>query len=192
MSCRLLFATASIGLLLSLPSAVPAATTTATLNVSASVSASCTLTATAITFGALTSAISTTPVNATGTITVNCTPSDALSIALNGGSNATSGQRHLANGANTLTYNINQPNAAGTAPSSPLVAWGDSGATATGAPYTTTGTGANQVLNVYGVVPAQTATLAAGNYIDLDHRDADLLSRMGEAHARPALACGRP
>lgn len=143
-----------------------AATSNATLSVTASVASSCTLAATAVAFGTLSSSLATTPVNATGTITVNCTPGAALSISLNGGSNATGGQRSLANGASKVTYNLTQPTAAGNAISSPAVSWGDGGATATGTAFSTTGTGANQVLNVYGTIPAQATSLAAGTYSD--------------------------
>lgn len=166
MNRRILLAASALGLLALSADLAPAATSNATLNVTASVVASCTLTAGSIAFGTLSSTLSSTPVNATGTITVNCTPGDSLSITLNGGANAASGQRSLANGASKVTYNITQPNAAGTAISSPAVAWGDNGVTATGTPYATTGTGANQTLNVYGTIPAQATTLNSGNYSD--------------------------
>ncbi len=141
---------------------LPAATTTYTMNVTGTVSASCTLTAVAVAFGALSTSANT---NATGSVTVNCTPGNALSIALIGGSNASSGQRRLSNGTNFANYNLFQPTAAGNAQAAGPVAWGDAAVTATGAAFTTTGTGAAQVFNVYGQVPSG-QTLYAGSYSD--------------------------
>jgi spore coat protein U-like protein len=161
---RILLATASVGLMTTWSEIVPAATTNATLGITANVAASCTVAAGTVAFGNLTSALATTPVNATGTVTVNCTPGGALSITLSGGNNLTGSQRALANGASRLNYNLTQPTAAGTAISAPPVAWGDG--TALGAAYAATGTGAAQVLNVYGTLPAQATALISGAYSD--------------------------
>lgn len=162
MTRRVVFLLALAGMMAGATEPAPAATTTYTLNVTASVSASCTLTAAAIAFPALTTTTNTT---ATGSVTVNCTPGDALTIALDAGAHASSGQRQLSNGTNDVTYNLYQPTAAGTAESSPPIAWGDGGTTNSGTTFTTTGTGSSQKFNIYGVVPSG-QTLYAGNYAD--------------------------
>jgi spore coat protein U-like protein len=141
---------------------VPAATATYTLNVSGTVSASCTLTAVAVAFGALSTSANT---NATGSVTINCTPGNSLTIALSGGANASSLQRRISNGTNFANYNLYQPTAAGNAQAAGPVPWGDGSVTATGATFNTTGTGAAQVFNVYGQVPSG-QTLSAGLYSD--------------------------
>lgn len=162
MTRRILLLAATLGAIASSTAYAPAATTTYTLNVTASVSASCTLSAVAVAFGTLSTSANT---NATGSVTVNCTPGDALTIAIGGGANASSGQRRIANGSNYANYNLYQPVAAGNAEAIPVVAWGDGGVTATGAAFTTTGTGAAQVFNVYGQVPSG-QTLYSGSYTD--------------------------
>lgn len=162
MSRRLLVAAAVAGTFVLSIRTAPAATTTYTLNISASVSASCTLSATAVSFGALSTATAT---NGTGSVTVNCTPGDSLTIALDAGSHAASGQRQMVNGSNFATYNLYQPTSAGNAESSPAIAWGDGGTTNSGSTFSTTGTGSNQVFKVYGQVPSG-QTLYSGNYAD--------------------------
>lgn len=156
---RLLLATP---ILLTALSAVPASasTTTASLQVSATAAAACTLTTTPVAFGTLSATAATT---ATGTISVNCTNGDALTIALDGGANGSSGQRRLANGTNYLNYDLYQPNSGNTGESSPATAWGDG--TGLGSIYSVSSTGAAQNLVVYGSVPSG-QSLYVGNYTD--------------------------
>jgi spore coat protein U-like protein len=88
-----------------------------------------------------------------------------MTIELDGGTNAFSGQRRLASGGNYINYHLYQPTAAGNAPSSPAVAWGNGGVSATGSAFTSTCNGNAQLFNVYAQVPAG-QTLFAGTYTD--------------------------
>lgn len=139
-----------------------AATATYVLNVSASVPAVATLSVSPVAFPALSSAGTTTAFSA---VSVTCPPGNALSIALDGGTNAASGQRRMSNGTAFIDYNLYQPNAAGTALSSPPVAWGNGGTTVTGTPFTATCNGGAQAFNVYAQVPSG-QTLPSGTYSD--------------------------
>jgi spore coat protein U-like protein len=133
-----------------------AATATNTFGVSATVIASCTVSATAISFGNYVLA----QLTASGTVTAICTTGTTYVLSLNAGTTvgATVAARLLANGANTLPYNLYTSNAY-------LLIWGD-GTLGTsqmpGGAATYTGTGAAQIYTVYGKIPAnQTSTLGA-------------------------------
>jgi spore coat protein U-like protein len=86
--------------------AVQAATATDTFTVSATVDANCLVSAGTLDFGTYTPNI--TDVTSTATITVNCTQGTGYTVRLNAGMTlgSTVGQRLLANGANTLQYNL--------------------------------------------------------------------------------------
>lgn len=109
---RTVLAAAAIATLVGSMQGTQAATTTTTLGVSASAAAACTLSASAIAFGTLNPSAATT---ATGSVTVNCTNGDSLTIALDAGLNASGTQRQLINGTNKLNYNLYQPTATGNA-----------------------------------------------------------------------------
>jgi len=141
---------------------VRAATTSYTLNVTASVTSTVTLTAAPVSFPPLSAAAATSALSA---LTVTCTPGNALTIALDGGANALSGQRRLANGSYYVNYNLYQPTAAGNAQASPAIAWGNGGASAPGGTFGATCNGAAQVFNVYGQVSSG-QSLFAGTYVD--------------------------
>jgi spore coat protein U-like protein len=160
MTKRILLLTAAIGAFVGTIERGQAASTTSTLGVSATAAAACTLTAAPVAFGTLSTSAAT---SATGSVTVNCTNGDALTIALDAGTSASGSQRRLVNAGNYLNYSLYQPTAAGTAESSPAVAWGDG--TALGSTFGTTSTGAAQVFNVYGSVPSG-QTLYVGAYTD--------------------------
>jgi spore coat protein U-like protein len=139
-----------------------AATTTTTFAVTATVQSTCSATATALAFPAYTPGAGATTGNST--INVKCTKNTPFTVALNAG--ATTGgamtQRLMANGANTLQYNLYTT--AGFA-----TVMGDG----TGGSVTTAGTGLGVAtavpLTVYGQLPdsATNQAAVAGNYSDL-------------------------
>jgi spore coat protein U-like protein len=122
---------------------------------SATVLANCTVSASGVNFGA--SGSINTNVDATGTVSVQCTNATPYSVALNGG-NAGAGdptQRKMSKGTETITYGLYQ-NPARSLP------WGSaSGGNTVGG----TGSGASQALTVYGRVASQ-ATPSPGTYTD--------------------------
>jgi len=125
-------------------------------NTTATVVNNCNISATNLSFAA-TSVLST-ALTATGSITAQCTNGDAYRIALNGGATGNVAARQMARsgGGGTVNYQLYVDSAH-------TSAWGDgTGGTAMA---TGTGTGNQQVLNVYGVVPAQTSP-APGSYSD--------------------------
>lgn len=87
---------------------------------------------------------------------LQCSLGTAYSIALNGGQNATGGQRRMVNSGAYVTYNLYQD-------SGRTQPWGDGGAT--GTVLSGTGTGNSEEVVVYGRVPAQT-TPSPGTYSD--------------------------
>ncbi|WP_345817834.1 spore coat U domain-containing protein (plasmid) [Paraburkholderia sp. PREW-6R] len=99
-----------------------------------------------------------TSLNANGSITAQCTSGDAWRIALNGGSSGSVGGRTMqrSGGGGTVNYQLYSD-------ASHTVAWGDGTASTTAA--SGVGTGYQQIINVYGVVPPQT-TPAPGTYSD--------------------------
>lgn len=126
-----------------------------TFAVSASVVDNCNISATNVAFPA--SGLLTSQINATGTITVQCTAGGAYQVSLSSGASGTMGARTmLRSGGGTVTYQLYTDSAR-------TRVWGDgSGGTLTA---TGVGTGASTNLTVYGAVPAQT-TPAPGNYSD--------------------------
>jgi spore coat protein U-like protein len=123
---------------------------------SATVINNCNISATNVAFPAavvLSSALS-----ATGAITAQCTNGDAFRIALNGGSSANVAARQMqrSGGGGAVNYQLYIDAAYASA-------WGDG--TSGTSMATGTGTGGQQVLTVYGQVPAQT-TPAPGSYSD--------------------------
>jgi spore coat protein U-like protein len=121
----------------------------------ATVLANCSVSASGVNFGA--SGSINTNVDATGTVSVQCTNATPYTVALNGG-NAGAGdptQRKMSKGTETITYGLYQ-NPARSLP------WGStSGGNTVGG----TGSGASQALTVYGRVASQ-ATPSPGTYTD--------------------------
>ena len=96
-------------------------------------------------------------VDATGQVTVTCTPTTSYTVSLNGGTTGgTPTNRKMSKGAERVTYGLYTDNAR----SQP---WGDAGTP--GSTVAGTGTGLAQPLTVYGRVPPQT-TPSAGVYTD--------------------------
>lgn len=95
---------------------------------------------------------------ADGSLTVNCTNGTAYQIGLNNGDNYAGGSRNMKNtsGSETVAYTLWQ-DAGRTEP------WGDTLGTDT---LTGAGTGAEQVIPVYGKVALSTQNLKAASYED--------------------------
>jgi spore coat protein U-like protein len=130
-------------------------TTTTTFNTTASVAAQCNVSAANLAFGAVNPLSS--QVDATKTITVNCTKNSPYTVGLDAGvtSGTTIAQRLMANGANTMQYNLYTNFARSSI-------WGNSSGSwvaGTGAGLATT-----QTLTVYGRVASGQINLAVGNY----------------------------
>jgi len=134
-------------------SAASAGSATANLGVSASIAATCTISTSAVAFGAY----SGTQVDATGTVTANCINGTPWTIGLGTGtgSGATTSNRKMTSGANTLGYGLFSDSTRATN-------WGNSVGVDTVAG---TGSGASQNQTVYGRIPAGTIP-AAGSYAD--------------------------
>jgi len=126
-----------------------------TFTATATISNACNISATNLNFGSVGSLSSS--VSGTSTITVQCTNGDAYNIGLNAGtgSGATVAARLMTYGSYTVTYSLYQN-------STHTTVWGNTIGTNT---VSGTGTGSNQTITVYGLVPVQTAP-AAGIFID--------------------------
>lgn len=124
-------------------------------NLSATVQAACNVNATNMNFGSLT--LLNANVDATSTITAQCTNSTPFNIGLNtgNGSGATVTARKMTNGTKTIVYSLYQNTARTTI-------WGNTVGTDTASGM---GIGANQYLTVYGRVPPQ-VTPAPATYTD--------------------------
>jgi len=134
-------------------SAASAGSATANLGISANVVATCTISTSAVAFGTYSGA----QVDATGTVTANCITGTAWTIGLGAGTGtgATTSNRKMSSGANTLGYALFSD-------STRTTNWGN----AIGADTVAgTGTGASQNQTVYGRIAAGT-TPAPGNYTD--------------------------
>ena len=121
----------------------------------ATVATNCAVSATGINFGS--SGTITSNVDATGSLTVQCTNATPYTVALNGGNSGASDptKRKMAKGAETITYGLYRD----TARTQP---WGSTSGTNT---VGGTGTGSNQALSVYGRVASQ-STPSPGTYTD--------------------------
>lgn len=139
-----------------------AATTNSMLSLSAAVQPVATLTANTLALPVLPLSSTSSAVSA---VTVLCMPGDTVTIALNAGENALSGQRRLTNGSAYINYELYQPTATGNAMSSPPIAWGDGGVTTAGSAFGAPCTGSAQVFNVYAQVPSG-QVMPSGNYAD--------------------------
>lgn len=147
MACRKLALLPSLALLVGtlLPmSLLYAADSTGVLNVSATISSDCTVGASTLAFGTLSSGtVLAGNVDATGTLTINCTNGVAYTIRLGIGTGpaARFSNRVMTSGGNLLNYSIYT-----TAAHTDF--WGDgSGSTAT---VVGTGTGTAQLVSAYG------------------------------------------
>ncbi|MEO5845656.1 MAG: spore coat U domain-containing protein [Caldimonas sp.] len=136
-----------------------AATATATFQVTASVAAQCNVAALDLLFGAVDPLGAN--VDQTTSVTVRCTKNTTYTVGLSAGATAgaTIAQRLMANGADTMNYNLF------TDPARTTI-WGNSAAAPTWVAGTGTGMGNPQVLTVYGRVPSGQTNLAVGSYAD--------------------------
>lgn len=139
------------------PQAAKAATASTTIAVSATVQASCTVSATALTFGSY-NPLSSTPLDATSTITVNCTTGTSYTVGLNAGgtSGATVTTRQMLQSANTLNYSLFRD-------SGHTNNWGNTPGTDT--PASVIATTSAAATTVYGRIPAL-QNVPAGSYTD--------------------------
>lgn len=155
MSTRLLL-TLTIGCAV-LPSAASAQSAQTTMDVSATVVKACLVSATNLAFGSY-DPTATSPADATGAITVTCTPGTGFTVGLNAGttSGSTVSDRKMASGSNRLGYAMYSDAAHTTN-------WGNTPGSDTSAAITATTT--PSVLSVYGRMPAQ-QLVAAGSYTD--------------------------
>ncbi|HEY2187879.1 MAG TPA: spore coat U domain-containing protein [Caldimonas sp.] len=134
-----------------------AATTTTTFQVTANVAAQCTVSALDLGFGAVDPLGGN--VDQTTSVSVRCTKNTTYTVGLNAGTTAgaTLAQRLMANGLDTMNYNLYTDAARTTI-------WGNSAAAPTWVSGTGAGMGTPQTLTVYGRVPSGQTSLAAGNY----------------------------
>ena len=142
----------------SMPAAI-AATATATFQVTANVATQCTVSAADLGFGTVDPLGGN--VDQTTTVTVRCTKNTAYTVGLNAGTTAgaTLAERLMANGGDTMAYNL-YPDAGRT------TVWGTSAAAPTWGAGTGAGMGAPQVLTVYGRVPSGQTNLAVGSFVE--------------------------
>ncbi|MBX3457942.1 MAG: spore coat U domain-containing protein [Candidatus Paracaedibacteraceae bacterium] len=131
-----------------------AATQTSNFTVTATVNANCTIVTNNLDFGNYLGA----QIDASTTMTINCTNGTPYTVALNigTGSGATYANRILTSGASTMNYNLFTDTVRTTV-------WGDG--TSSSQLNNGTGSGTNQTLTVYGRLPgSQTPT--SGTYTD--------------------------
>jgi spore coat protein U-like protein len=127
----------------------------ATFTVSATVAANCLVLAQNINFGSI--GVLSANLDATGQVTVTCTPTTSYTISLNGGTTGSPpASRKMSKGAETVTYGLYKDAARSQV-------WGDAGTP--GSTVAGTGTGLAQNLVVYGRVPPQ-STPSPGLYTD--------------------------
>jgi len=128
-----------------------AASATSSFDVSIQVLATCSISASNMTFSSITTG-TTSNTDATSSLTVNCSNGTPYTIALGNGNNY-SGGRRMTNGSTNINYYL----------------YADSGRSTqwnTAAPQTGTGSGADQVLTVFGRVPSGQSVPQTGSYSD--------------------------
>jgi spore coat protein U domain-containing protein, fimbrial subunit CupE1/2/3/6 len=138
-----------------------ALTATTTFQVSANVLKTCSVSSAALSFGDYTPGAG--ALNGTTTVSVKCTKSTGYQVALNGGTTTggTIAQRLLANGTNTLQYNLYTTGTYATV-------WGDGTGTSVQQAGTGAGIGTANTVTVYGQLPDNTTNQSAvpGGYAD--------------------------
>ena len=145
--------------LIAATSAFAATTTTTTFQVTANVAAQCNVSAANLAFGVVDPLGGN--VDQFTTVTVKCTKNSAYTVGLNAGATAgaTIAQRLMANGADTMQYNLYTD-------AGRTTIWGNSAAAPAWVAGTGAGLGTAQVLNVYGRVPSGQTNLAVGSYTE--------------------------
>ncbi len=138
-----------------------AATSSGSFQVNATVVSSCTVSGSLLNFGSALDPLSAAvPVDASSTLTVQCTNTTPYAVALNAGVNAGGAtnfsSRAIKNGSNTLAYQLYTDSGRSTV-------WGDG--TASSSTSNGTGTGSTQTLTIYGRLPTL-ANSVPGTYSD--------------------------
>lgn len=158
------FAAGALASALAIPAAVSAGTIGANLGVSATVGSSCLITTSPVAFGAYNPGSATTA-DTSGSLTVTCASGTTYSVGLDAGGSASTagnvGTRRMTAGASKfLPYQLYLD-------SGYMTIWGDgaNGSSVNPVSGTFTGTGAAQVLTVYGRVGTG-HFVPAGSYID--------------------------
>ena len=136
-----------------------AATATSTFQVTASVATQCTVGAADLNFGTVDPLGGN--VDQTTTVTVRCTKNTSYTIGLNAGTTtgATLAQRLMANGSDTMNYNLYTD-------AGRTTVWGNSAAAPAWVSGAGAGMGSPQVLTVYGRVPSGQTNLAVGSFAE--------------------------
>ncbi len=137
-------------------SAAHAATVTTNLQVSATVISACAVSATTLNFGSsINPTVAVLPIDASTTLTVQCTATTPYSVALSAGANSGGNfaARAIQNGGAALGYQLYTDALRTTV-------WNESTGVMAG-----TGSGANQSLTVYGRLPSLTGAVP-GTYTD--------------------------
>jgi spore coat protein U-like protein len=136
-----------------------AATATSTFQVTANVATQCNVSAADLNFGTVDPLGAN--VDQTTTVTVRCTKNTPYTIGLNAGTTtgATLAQRLMANGSDTMNYNLYTD-------AGRTTVWGNSAAAPTWVSGTGAGMGSPQVLTVYGRVPSGQTNLAVGSFAE--------------------------
>ena len=140
---------------------VAAGTAGTTFQVNATVVSACMVSGSLLNFGGAIDALSSAvPLDASSTLTVQCTNTTPYSVALSAGQNAGGAtnfsSRTMKNGSHTLGYQLYTDSARATV-------WGDG--TLGSSTVTGTGTGSNQSLTIYGRVPTLSGAVP-GTYSD--------------------------
>lgn len=138
-----------------------AGTASNSFQVTATVTSSCTVSGTTLNFGAsidpLAAAV---PLDATSTLSVQCTNTTPYTVALNAGVNAGGpanfGARAMKSGVHSLAYQLYLDTGRSTV-------WGDG--TASSSTAAGTGTGSTQSISIYGRLPSL-ANVVPGSYTD--------------------------
>lgn len=136
-----------------------AATVNTTFQVTASVAAQCKVTANDLAFGPVDPLGANVDINTT--ITVNCTKNSGYTVGLDAGTTTGTsiGTRLMANGANTMQYNLYTDVGRASV-------WGNSAGSWVSGTGLGLGVAQAQTLTVYGRVPAGQTALAVGNYTE--------------------------
>lgn len=141
-----------------------AGTSTANLTVQITITAACTINTATLDFGsnAGTSLISSN-VDASTTVSVTCTNGSPYSVGMDNGANVSGSQRRMKSGTNFLNYNLYVDSARTNAWTT---AASNSTCTSANSCFLGTGTGAAQLVSVYGRVPSTGTAPPTGTYSD--------------------------
>ena len=151
----------SLLIALLLPALAQAGTAGNTFQVTATVTSACTVSGTTLNFGSSIDPLATaTPLDATSTLSVQCTNTTPYTVALSAGANAGGASnfasRTMKSGSNTLGYQLYLD-------SGRASVWGDG--TSSSSTLGGTGTGSAQTLTIYGRLPSL-ANVVPGSYTD--------------------------